>query len=127
MGGHGVEALIEIARDPAGRVPGALVRGAYRASRQGRILLVLKDVSTEEVDRILDAVVPRMPRVAGVAYCTPETLSARLSESGLPRLAGVESNPLASLLGAAGVCVVSPTAALDALSTAAERPVPLPR
>lgn len=56
---HPVAALLEIARDPSGRIPGALISAAYRASRLKSVMLVLDAVSPIEVDAVLD------PMVAG--------------------------------------------------------------
>jgi len=54
-----VEALLEIGRDPSGKIPGALISAAYRASRRNLVMLVLDAVSPKEVDAFLD------PMVAG--------------------------------------------------------------
>ncbi|QAY78087.1 hypothetical protein [Sphingosinicella sp. BN140058] len=62
-------ALIEIRRDPDGGLPADLLRLAYRASRRGRILLVLHDVSAAEIDAELDALVREMPLdIPGLLY-----------------------------------------------------------
>jgi hypothetical protein len=75
-------AVIEVRADPKGEAPNGLIRAAYRASREGTVVLVLNGVSAAQVDRVLDSVVPEVGDVAGVVYCTPATLEPLLQRSG---------------------------------------------
>lgn len=64
-----VRAVVDITAEPAGCTLEELVVSAYRASRDGVVVLVLSGVSPAEVDRILDPVVPSMPlTIPGVRY-----------------------------------------------------------
>jgi hypothetical protein len=52
-----VAALLEIARDPNGKIPQSLIRAAYKASRAKPVMLVLDSVTPNEIDAVLDAIV----------------------------------------------------------------------
>jgi hypothetical protein len=116
-------ALIEVRADALGRAPIDLVRAAYRASREGRMALLLDGVTTAEVDRALDPVVPVLTGVSGVVYCTAATLEPVLDESGWPRMAFVGSEAVAARLAPKGVRVLPADEALGALSEWAAEPV----
>lgn len=50
-----------------------LLHTAYRASRRGRILLILNGVSTESIDEILDPLVATMPLdIPGLRYVSAD-------------------------------------------------------
>jgi hypothetical protein len=64
-----VLAVVEIERTSAGGVPSDLVRLAYTASRRGCIALLLNGVTAEEVDAVVDDLVPTMPlSIPGLLY-----------------------------------------------------------
>lgn len=110
-----VAVVIEVRADPGGNAPGGLLGAAYRASREGTVVLVLNGVSASQVDRALDSVVPRVGGVAGVAYCTPVTLERLLQECGWPAIAFVGTRTIAAPLTRHGVRVLPPDSALVAL------------
>lgn len=126
-----VLAAIEIIADSDGRLPTALLRGAYRASERGMIVLALRGVATEDVDSILDEVVPLLPHdIPGVLYVDAddeETLREAIRDA--PRLF-VSTYAFLSRLEAMGFDhhLISPVAmALEILDpTVAERPSTFP-
>jgi hypothetical protein len=105
-----VAVVIEVRADPGGNAPGSLLGAAYRASREGTVVLVLNGVSATQVDRALDSVVARVGGVAGVAYCTPSTLERLLQECGWPSIAFVGTRTIAAPLTRHGVRVLPPEA-----------------
>jgi hypothetical protein len=111
-----VAAVVEVHADGPAGSPETLVGAAYRASREGTVVLVLNGVSASQVDRALDAVVPRVADVAGVAYCTPSTLERVLDDSGWPAVAFVETGSIAAPLAERGVHVLPRGLALRALA-----------
>jgi len=74
--------VIEVGLDAKGEVPVDLLRSAYLASRDGTVILVLNDVSPNQVDRALDPIVSKATGVAGVLYCTPSSLERLLKRRG---------------------------------------------
>jgi hypothetical protein len=85
--------VIEVGLDAKGEVPVDLLRSAYLASRDGTVILVLNGVSTREVDRALDPIVPRAAGVAGVLYCTPSSLDGLLERRGWQRVHSSQTEP----------------------------------
>lgn len=76
-----VPPMIEVTRDPPGISMGQLVRDAYEASRERVIVLLLKGVTTEEVDAALDPIVPLYPLdIPGLEYVLFEGGEALLSQ-----------------------------------------------
>lgn len=60
---------IEISKGCDGRMPSIVIEQAYRLSRAGSVFLVLNGIIAQDVNRILDAVVPTMPlHIPGVLY-----------------------------------------------------------
>jgi hypothetical protein len=108
-------AVIEVSADPKGDAPAGLIRAAYRASREGTVVLVLNGVSAAQADRALDPIVAQVGGVAGVVYCTPATLEGFLQQRGWPRVACVGTRALAAPLTQRGVLVLPPDRALRAL------------
>jgi len=74
--------VIEVGLDSNGEVPVDLLRSAYLASRDGTVILVLKGVSTKQVDHALDPIVSKAVGVAGVLYCMPSSLEPLLKRRG---------------------------------------------
>jgi len=73
--------ITEISRGPDDSLPAELLTSAYVASRRGRIVLVLNDISPFEVDDILDLCVRALPLdIPGVLYrdAADETSLARI-------------------------------------------------
>lgn len=63
-----VRGVVEIS-GRKGRVPAGLVEDCYRASQNGLVALVLRDIPPQAVDRILDPLVPTLPlNIPGVLY-----------------------------------------------------------
>jgi hypothetical protein len=116
-------ALVEVSADALGGAPVDLVRAAYRASREGRMALLLDGVTTAQVDRALDPLVPVLRGVSGVVYCTAATLEPVLDGSGWPTMAFIGSEALAARLAPRGVRVLPAEAALAALCEWAAEPV----
>lgn len=111
-----VATVIEVLAEPGGTAPRGLLGAAYRASREGTVVLVLNGVSPTQVDRALDSVVARVGGgVAGVAYCTPANLERLLLEHGWPTVAFVVTRTIAAPLTEHGVRVLSPDSARGAL------------
>lgn len=103
MSDRRLAAVIEVGPDSTGQVPVELVRAAYRASRDGTVVLVLNGVSPRQVDRALDPVVSRSTVVTGVLYCSPAELEPLLDHRGWPPLASVATGALAEPLERHGV------------------------
>ena len=97
----------EVRADTTGRVLVELARTEYRARRRGTVVLALNAVSGGQADRALGPIVTMLPGVAGVAYCTPPTLTALLRQSGRPGVACVHSRALAAALKALGMQVLA--------------------
>jgi uncharacterized protein DUF5989 len=114
--------VLEVRADGAGAAPVDLICAAYRASREGMIVLVLDGVSPAQVDRALDPLVPAVPGVAGVVYSAPATLERVLLRSGWPRLAFVGTESLARPLAARGLRVLPAERALRTLREWAAEP-----
>ena len=52
-----IAAVLEIAPESSGALPTGLLAAAYRASSVGYVMLVLRGVSPQAVDRVLDPLV----------------------------------------------------------------------
>lgn len=65
-----IAAVLEIAPESSGALPAGLLAAAYRASSVGYVMLVLRGVSPQAVDRVLDPLVSssRNWRLNGVVY-----------------------------------------------------------
>ena len=65
-----IAAVLEIAPESSGALPTGLLAAAYRASSVGYVMLVLRGVSPQAVDRVLDPLVSssRNWRLNGVVY-----------------------------------------------------------
>ncbi len=65
-----IAAVLEIAPESSGALPTGLLAAAYRASSVGYVILVLRGVSPQAVDRVLDPFVSSSPnwRLNGVVY-----------------------------------------------------------
>lgn len=65
-----IAAVLEIAPDSTGTLPTGLLAAGYRASSVGYVMLVLRGVSPQAVDRVLDPLVSssRNWRFHGVVY-----------------------------------------------------------
>ena len=65
-----IAAVLEIAPESSGALPTGLLGAAYRASSVGYVMLVLRGVSPQAVDRVLDPLVSstRNWRLNGVVY-----------------------------------------------------------
>lgn len=112
-----VSTVIEVRAEPGGTAPRGLLGAAYRASRDGTVVLVLNGISPTQVDRALDSVVAHVGgKVAGVAYCTPATLERLLQDRGWPEIAFVGTRQIAAPLTRHGVRVLSPDSAAGALA-----------
>lgn len=74
--------LVEISPDLDRDLQARLLAGAYRASRRRRVAVVLRDVDSDTVDRLLDPVVRRVGTgVPGVRYLDPEQAGAALRDA----------------------------------------------
>ena len=70
-------AVIEVTPHPDGCSFAELVTSAYYASQRGLIVLVLNQVSPEQVDAVLDPIVPQLPlTIPGLRYCDVHDLPA---------------------------------------------------
>ena len=65
-----IAAVLEIVPESTGALPAGLLDAAYRASGVGYVMLVLRGVSPQAVDRVLDPLVSasRSWRLNGVVY-----------------------------------------------------------
>ena len=65
-----IAAVLEIAPESGGALPTGLLAAAYRASSVGYVMLVLRGVSPQAVDRVLDPLVSSSGswRLNGVVY-----------------------------------------------------------
>lgn len=125
MGTPRPAAIIEVSPDVEGRLPVELVRSAYFASRSGPVVLVLRGVAPEVIDRLLNPVVESGGEVHGVLYSRPDEVATLVARFGAPRLAVVSPGPLHALLEAQQARMVAPGEAvawLSALSPEAARP-----
>lgn len=78
-------AAIEISRLPGGQAPTELIESAYRASRRGRIILLLDGIDPESIDAMLEPLVPTMRlTIPGILYVDAEdaaSVAEALSQS----------------------------------------------
>jgi hypothetical protein len=66
-------AAIEVSCFPNGRAPVELVESAYRASRRGRIILLLDGIDPAAIDAMLEPLVPTMRlTIPGILYVDAE-------------------------------------------------------
>lgn len=74
--------LVEISPELDRDLQVRLLAGAYLASRWRRVAIVLRDVGSDTVDRLLDPVVRRVGTgVPGVRYLDPEEAGAALRDA----------------------------------------------
>jgi hypothetical protein len=75
-----VKAVIEVCSADNGNLPVDLLKVAYFASRTGTVVLVLSNVSAEQVDAVLDPFVAQLPRdIPGVRYISVKEQAAILN------------------------------------------------
>jgi hypothetical protein len=68
-----IQAVIEICWLSNGHLPTELIQHAYKASKHGLIILVLRDIDPGLVDQALDEVVSQLPlTLPGVLYVPAE-------------------------------------------------------
>jgi hypothetical protein len=72
-----VEAVLEIVTEPGRELPSALIEAAYSASRAGIVVLALRGVTPDIVDRVLDPLVVDIGReIHGVVYIDANDLAS---------------------------------------------------
>lgn len=70
-------AMAEVAANSEGQLPEELLRGLYRLSALGTIVLALRDTSWAAIDLVLDELVHQLPlTIPGVRYVDAEDASA---------------------------------------------------
>lgn len=101
-------AIVEITRHADGMLPTALIAAAYRASAAAPILLVLRDVEVETIDRILDPLVANASSpVQGVVYVDAADESRITAAARQARFAVPTTQSLSLLLASMGLANLS--------------------
>jgi hypothetical protein len=113
-----IAAVFEIAPDSNGAMPTALLDAAYRASSIGYVVLVLRGVSPQAVDRILDPLVSssRSSGFNGVIYVDARDERFVSSAATRARVVVAWSDEFRAQLDAQQIPYVDPRSAMEQLS-----------
>jgi hypothetical protein len=102
-------ALIEVSGDSEPREQKRLLSWAYRLSRTGRVMLLLRGVSTHEADRMLDDVVRSEGHdVAGLRYAEPGDDEAIMQLAATTSLVVASTDLLRRQLESCGIVPLRP-------------------
>jgi hypothetical protein len=113
-----IAAVLEIAPESSGALPTGLLSAAYRASSVGYVVLVLRGISPQAVDRILDPLVSasRHWRLNGVIYVDGHDEQFVCSAAKRARVVVAWSDEFRAQLDARGVSYVDLRGATEKLS-----------
>lgn len=112
-----ITAVLEIAPDVSGGLPTRLLAAAYQASSVGYVMLVLRGVSPQAVDRVLDPLVSssRDQRLNGVVYSDARDAQVVCAAAKRARVVVAWTDEFRAQLDARQIPYVEPTSALDRL------------
>jgi hypothetical protein len=113
-----IAAVLEIAPESTGALPTGLLAAAYRASSVGYVMLVLRGVSPQAVDRILDPLVSssRTWRLNGVVYVDARDEQFVCSAAKRARIVVASSDELRATFEARQIPFVDVRSAVERLS-----------
>jgi hypothetical protein len=113
-----IAAVLEIAPESTGALPTSLLGAAYRASAMGYIMLALRGVSPQAVDRILDPLVSasRNWRLNGVVYVDAQDEQFICSAARRARIVMASSDGLRARFDEQGIPHVDARGAIERLS-----------
>jgi hypothetical protein len=116
-----IQALVEVSSDLAPQQQKSLVSWAYRLSRSGRVMLLLRGISRAAVDRMLDETVATEGLdVKGLLYADPGEDNEAMRVAADASIVVASTEPFRAMLQTRGVAVVDLPAA-DAGARADER------
>jgi hypothetical protein len=124
-----IAAVLEIALESSGELPTGLLAAAYRASSVGHVMLALRGVSAQAVDRILDPLVSssRNWRLNGVVYADARDEQLVCSAATCARVVVASTDEFRAQLEARGIRYTDPRNAMDWLCVFEREPgVPIP-
>lgn len=113
-----IAAVLEIAPDSSGALPAGLLAAAYGASSVGYVMLVLRGVSPQAVDRVLDPLVSssRNWRLSGVVYVDARDEQFVCSAAKRARIVVASSDEFRAQLDAREIAYADPRSAMEQLS-----------
>lgn len=113
-----IAAVLEIAPESSGALPIGLLAAAYRASSVGYVMLALRGVSPQAVDRVLDPFVSssRTWRLNGVVYADARDEQFVCSAAKHARIVVAWSDEFRAQLDAREISYVDVRSALERLS-----------
>lgn len=113
-----IAAVLEIAPESSGALPTGLLAAAYRASSVGYVMLVLRGVSPQAVDRILDPLVSssRTWHLNGVVYVDARDEQFVCSAAKRARIVVASSDEFRAQLDAREIAYDDPRSAMERLS-----------
>jgi hypothetical protein len=107
---HHVAAVIEIAAGADGELPHDLLAAAYEASRWGLVVLLLRGMDRDRVDRALNPIVRTVGlRVHGILYIEEWNPAEVVDFCRLARLVVASTSGLRDELSALGIVCADPT------------------
>lgn len=113
-----IAAVLEIAPDSGGGLPTGLLAAAYQASSAGYVMFVLRGVSPQAVDRVLDPLVTdsRNRRLNGVVYSDARDAQFVCAAAKRARIVVAGSQEFRAQLEASEIPYIEPGIALERLS-----------
>lgn len=113
-----IAAVLEISPESSGALPTGLLAAAYRASSVGYVMLVLRGVSPQAVDRVLDPLVSssRTWHLNGVVYVDARDEQFVCSAAKRARIVVASSDEFRAQLDAREIAYADPRTAMERLS-----------
>ena len=113
-----IAAVLEIAPESSGGLPTGLLAAAYRASSVGYVMLVLREISPQAVDRVLDPLVSssRNWRLNGVIYVDARDEQFVCSAAKRARIVVASSEEFRAQLQAREIPCTDPDTGMERLS-----------
>jgi hypothetical protein len=113
-----IAAVLEIAPESSGALPTGLLAAAYRASSVGYVMLVLRGVSPQAVDRVLDPLVSssRTWHLNGVVYVDARDEQFVCSAAKRARIVVASSDEFRAQLDAREIAYDDPRGGIERLS-----------
>jgi hypothetical protein len=113
-----IAAVLEITLESTGALPTGLLAAAYRASAVGYVMLVLRDVAPQAIDRVLDPLVSagRNWRLNGVVYVDGSDEQVVCSAARRARVVMAATDDLRATFDERGIAHVDARGAVERLS-----------
>jgi hypothetical protein len=113
-----IAAVLEVAPESSGGLPTGLLAAAYRASSLGYVMLVLRGISPQAVDRVLDPLVSssRNWRLNGVIYVDARDEQFVCSAAKRARVVVASSDEFRAQLDAREIPYADPRSGMERLS-----------